>query len=338
MRGQNMRKVTRAASDPAPFGGGDGSTHLCKRTASFGAGRQEKGGIKISLKPVSQKAAVPADFEDKMWEKLRTAVTAVYQQQPVEYPMEDLYRAVQDLCASNMGSKLYTRLQATCDAHVAEILTQLESHASTGLQFLEAVSAMWDRFCVEMNTVTTIFNILDREVVLRSEKVPLWEMGVERCRHHFNKRHLVTQKCLSGLVAEVTSEREGNAPNRLLLKNLVGMVSAVQLYDSLEEMLVAKTTAFYAGEAKKASGKDGDIMRYIQLCDRRVTEEADRTEAYLLPRTRRPLIAVAEAQLISEVCVCSTAVVFSLLFFSSHTHGTLAHSPWPTFLRMASRT
>eukprot|EP01061_Rhynchopus_euleeides_P014879 TRINITY_DN25622_c0_g1_i1.p1 TRINITY_DN25622_c0_g1~~TRINITY_DN25622_c0_g1_i1.p1 ORF type:complete len:768 (+),score=288.10 TRINITY_DN25622_c0_g1_i1:121-2424(+) len=287
-----------------PFGGGvEGSVNLSKRPT--GAVRQRadsrKGTVKISIKPLASTVALPKDFEELMWAKLQAAVKAIHTQSSVSYPLEELYGSVRDLCLNSLGSRLYDRLDQACNAHMRDVIASLNAVKTTGSGFLTSLGATWSRVCLELETIKTVFNILDREIVLQATKRPLWDAGIERFREHFESCPALKAKCLHAVIDAITEERTGAATDRILLKSLTGMLQSLRIYPEFETMLISSTRSFYAEEGKKARGKDEAIRQYNLLVARRITEEQQRADGYLASHTRRPLISTVEVHLLSEV-------------------------------------
>ena len=83
--------------------------HVSKTSGAAGTSK------KISIKPLKIKPKIPENFERDTWEKLRTAVRAVHAKQAVGHSLEELYRAVEDMCMQNMGATVYDRLHAECE-------------------------------------------------------------------------------------------------------------------------------------------------------------------------------------------------------------------------------
>ena len=76
----------------------------------------------ISL--VSVKPQLPENFQEETWVKLRTAVKAIQTQCSISYSLEELYKAVENMCAHKMSAGLYDQLKNECENHVKANLDQ----------------------------------------------------------------------------------------------------------------------------------------------------------------------------------------------------------------------
>ena len=94
---------------------------------------------KISIKPLKVKPKVPENFERDTWEKLRAAVRAVHAKQPVGHSLEELYRAVEDMCLQNFAASVYDRLRSECEQHIEQRLEMLLGQTPDVLAFLSLV-------------------------------------------------------------------------------------------------------------------------------------------------------------------------------------------------------
>lgn len=61
---------------------------------------------------------MPDDYQEKTWEKLQKAVVAIQTSKSIEYSLEELYQAVENMCSHKMDSQLYTKLTALTESHV----------------------------------------------------------------------------------------------------------------------------------------------------------------------------------------------------------------------------
>lgn len=64
------------------------------------------------------KPTLPDNYQEKTWEKLHKAVVAIQTAKSIEYSLEELYQAVENMCSHKMDSQLYTKLTALTESHV----------------------------------------------------------------------------------------------------------------------------------------------------------------------------------------------------------------------------
>ena len=80
------------------------------------------------LATAAQDGLLPENFEDDTRAKLQAAVRAVHAKQAVRHSLEELYRAVEDLCLHSFAARAHERLQRECEAHIDARLTTLVQH------------------------------------------------------------------------------------------------------------------------------------------------------------------------------------------------------------------
>ena len=123
---------------------------------------------KLVIKPLKKAPKLPDDFEQRTWGKLLAAVHAVHGKQAVAHSLEELYRAVQDMCNNGMASTVYERLQAECQRHIEGRLDGLLGQTPDTLAFLNLVHGAWNDHCEQMHTLRSIFLYLDRTYVMQT--------------------------------------------------------------------------------------------------------------------------------------------------------------------------
>ena len=94
---------------------------------------------KLVIKPLKVRPKLPDNFERDTWARLQTAVRAVHAKQAVGHSLEELYRAVEDMCLQNMASVVYDRLRGECELHIESRLEALLGQTPDTLAFLSLV-------------------------------------------------------------------------------------------------------------------------------------------------------------------------------------------------------
>lgn len=117
---------------------------------------------KLTIKPLKVKPKPPENFERDTWEKLRAATRAVHAKKAVGHSLEELYRAVEDLCLQNLAAQTYDRLRSECEAHIEARIETLLDQTPDAKAFLALVQACWGDHCEQMLTLRSIFLYLDR--------------------------------------------------------------------------------------------------------------------------------------------------------------------------------
>eukprot|EP00891_Asterochloris_glomerata_P003718 jgi/Astpho2/3718/fgenesh1_pm.00060_%23_12_t len=248
------------------------------------------------------KPKLPDDFEANTWAKLRQAVLAVHKRQPVSCSLEELYRAVEDMCLHKMADKLYQSLQQECDAHIAKELQFLSERQSVdSVSFLDHVNRCWQDHTSQMLTVRSIFLYLDRTYVISTTGIKsLFEMGLHLFRLHLATHPEVERKTTQGILALIAADRSGEAVDASLLAHLLRMYTHLGIYaEAFQGPLLEQTRSFYALEGVQVM-QDLDTPEYLLHCERRLAEEFERCQNYLDVSSRKHLIHTVEQELLQK--------------------------------------
>ena len=257
-------------------------------------------GKKLIIKPLRLQPKLPDDFESSNWDRLRDAVCAVQSARPVSCSLEELYTAVENLCVHNLAAKVYPQLQGLCDHHAETMITSLASRSSLdALAFLDHVGRTWERYCSQLLLIRQIFLYLDRTYVLTSSPTrSLFDMGLQLFRTHLSKHPEVERKLVDGLLALIDAERNGEAVDRVLLKDLLRMMSNLAMYaDAFQWPFLDRSARYFTAEGERLI-QELETSAYLEHCERRLAEEYARCDAYLETSTKAPLIAAVEGGLV----------------------------------------
>ena len=249
----------------------------------------------------------PAAFEETTFQQLSSAVDCVYQARASVWSQEELYRSVESLVLHKKAEELYAKLCAQCEQHIAAalapLLTQLQlDHAA----FLASLASIWQSHCTQMLTLRSVFLYLDRTYVIhqQSGSRSLWDMGLQLFSQHFldsnsDRRGQVEAKTRESLLHLIEKERQGETIPRSLVRSLLRMYSALQLYAQLfEPSFMTATRAFYQAEAAQQL-QSFSLPDYLHHVEARLQQENDRLSSYLDPSSTA-LIALVEQALIRE--------------------------------------
>ncbi|KAI4365208.1 hypothetical protein MLD38_021214 [Melastoma candidum] len=247
---------------------------------------------KLVIKLVKAKPTVPDNFEEDTWQKLKSAINAIFLKQPVAYALENLYQ---------LGGNLYQRIEKQCEAHVSSVLQSLVGQSPDLGVFLSLVERCWQDFCDQMLMIRSIALFLDRTYVKQNPSVrSLWDMGLQLFRKRLHLSSEVEHKTVTGLLRMIERERLGEAVDRTLLNHLLKMFTALGIYaESFEKPFLEFTSEFYAAEGMKYM-QQSDVPDYMKHVEARLHEEHERCLLYLDASTRKLLIAMTERQLLER--------------------------------------
>eukprot|EP00118_Oscarella_pearsei_P010943 m.69945 g.69945 ORF g.69945 m.69945 type:complete len:795 (+) comp35648_c0_seq13:32-2416(+) len=258
---------------------------------------------KLVIKNLKQKPKIPENYYDLAWETLRGAVKAIYLQTPIRESLEELYKAVENVCSHKIGPKLYERLRQECEVHAREHFKVIcGKGAMDFVGFLKLLDKCWQEHCSQMIMIRSIFLFLDRTYVMQSTGVlSIWDMGLELFKIHIAGQVEVKKRAVDGLLYLIGRERSGESVSRSLLKSLLRMFIDLQMYsDDFEAPFLVATDQLYAVEGRTHMSSDQfTVPDYLAHVDKRLKQENNRVLHYLDQSTRPALIASVERQLLS---------------------------------------
>lgn len=236
---------------------------------------------------ISVKPTLPDNYQEKTWEKLQKAVVAIQTSKSIEYPLEELYQAVDNMCSHKMDSQLYTKLTNLTESHVKLNIKTFFADTNDKLVYLKKMDECWQSHCQQMIMIRSIFLYLDRTYVLQNPTVhSIWDMGLDLFRSHIAMNSTVQKRTVEGLLLLIEKERNGDSVDRSLLKSLLRMLSDLQIYqDAFEDKFLTATKNLYQAEGQKKM-QELEVPDYLQHVDKRLAEENERLLHYLDPVTK----------------------------------------------------
>ncbi len=132
-----------------------------------GSASGAQGARKLVIKPFKVQPKLPENFFGETWEKLRSAIQAVYFKNTSSISKEELYRAVEDLCVQKFAAQLYENLSREIESASLQKVQLMRSATSLdAIAFLSQVESIWSDHCEQLSTIRNIFLYLDRCVSL----------------------------------------------------------------------------------------------------------------------------------------------------------------------------
>ncbi|XP_067949254.1 cullin-4B-like [Watersipora subatra] len=262
--------------------------------------KQQNRTKKIAIK-FKERPKLPADYQEVTWQRLKDAVEAIHTQRSVSASLEELYQSVDDLCTHNLSAELYRRLKTLCESYILTCLDQFSRGSIDTEQFLKLMNNTWQSHCNQMMLIGRIFNVLDRSYVLQSSHlVSIWDMGLELFRLHILTPSNIEKRLLDGLLLLIARERKQEMVDRSLLKNLLRMLSNLQIYGRVfEKHFLSTTDEHYRLEGQKLS-TELEVPQYLAHVHQRVIEEQGRLHHYLDMTTKNELLQIVESNLIEK--------------------------------------
>lgn len=256
---------------------------------------------KLVIKNFKAKPKLPDNFKDATWDKLKEAICAIQNKTSISSSLEELYKAVENMCSHKMSSVLYNELKAECEGHVKSRLPQFIGESLDSYLYLTRLNHCWEDHCQQMIMIRSIFLYLDRTYVLQNSSIlSIWDLGLHLFRIHIVDNKMVESRTIEGLLSLIEKERNGEAVDRTLLKSLLRMLADLQMYEtSFEETFIRATDIVYAAEGDRLM-QETDVPKYLEHVQRRLQEENDRLLHYLDHSSKKRLISCVEQQLLGK--------------------------------------
>ncbi|KAK3763752.1 hypothetical protein RRG08_065716 [Elysia crispata] len=299
---KNLLKLSKSDHQRIPnFSSFNSSNGMSKHTQPANAGSIQNTVKKLVIKNFKEKPSMPANFQEVTWEKLEAAVDAIHSSCAIRYSLEELYKAVENMCSYKLATGLYSQLMSRCQKHVRANLGQFLAETLDYEQFLKLIDNCWQNHCRQMIMIRSIFLFLDRTYVLQNSSIlSIWDMGLDLFRQHIISDKVVETRTVDGLLRLIERERNGEAINRQLLKSLLRMLSDLNIYQSaFEKKFLDATEMLYTAEGKRLV-QEREVSEYLLHVDKRLAEENERLLLCLDQSTRKPLIACVEKHLLEN--------------------------------------
>lgn len=230
---------------------------------------------------------------------LEKATIAVQNEEPVSTTFESLYNRVADLIQPKHAKQLSEKLETLIDAHSRSLLDQFKQDDLKMIPFLKKMNDCWKKNCQQLTMIKGIFLYLDRKFILPDKSmIAIWDLGIERFRHYFSTNFAIHKRTTDDIIALIESERQGGLIDRVLVKDLLSMLSTLSLYKStFEPRFFDETQNHYRSESQRLFNEQ-DVPEYLHYVDRVIGEEMERSTQYLDSLTQKPLIETVEKELI----------------------------------------
>uniref|UniRef100_A0A8C9T9Q1 Cullin 4A n=1 Tax=Scleropages formosus TaxID=113540 RepID=A0A8C9T9Q1_SCLFO len=270
---------------------------------------------KLVIKNFKDRPKLEDRYTEETWLKLEEAVGAIQSSTSIKYNLEELYQAVENLCTYKVSPKLYRQLRQVCEDHVKAQIHQFREYLLLVANH-PFVTKSCDCFCdltpqsIPVFDRNILYSVYREEIDFNFNKLPQCnsdfcghsyrDTGLELFRTHIISDRAVQTRTVDGILEQIERERNGEAIDRSLLRNLLSMLSDLQVYkDSFEQKFLMDTNRLYAAEGQRLM-QEREVPEYLHHVARRLEEENDRVITYLDQSTQKPLITTVEKQLLGE--------------------------------------
>lgn len=272
---------------------------------------------KLVIKGFRGPRALPKNYEQESWSKLEEAVKAIQSRSTfVRYSLEKLNQIVSNLVDGNtdLAQRIHSQLKRVCEEHINNKLNQLDKCGSSDtVHFLEMLDQIWRDHCKAFTLIINLFLKLDRS----STSGGLWETGLEIFGRLVCQKK-IEQKTISGLLSLIMKDRSGDMVDCGLIRSLVGMLSAINMYSKFESDLLAESNKYFLNQSKSKLD-ELDIRVYLELAEKTLNDEEKRATAYLEPSTLRPLVKLCQTNFIgSNMILIASRGLSDMMINSRH--------------------
>lgn len=260
------------------------------------------GAKKMVIKPFKVQPKVAENFGMETWQKLKSALTAVYSKQTTNLSKEELYRAVEDLCIQKMSAKIYELLSVELEKFIHEKVNSLLNQTADLRIFLKIVDGVWKDHLEQLNTVRNIFLYLDRSFALQNQGSGgpklIWVLGNEIFRKRLESLPQILNKLITAELSAIDRFRQGESEDSEVFGRIAQMFITLGSYsDLLEPPFLQDSQRFYSHEGNQLISSL-DSSHFLTQVDKRMVEATEMTKKYLHPRTQRPLLETIETFLL----------------------------------------
>uniref|UniRef100_A0A8C2YNQ1 Cullin-4B n=1 Tax=Chinchilla lanigera TaxID=34839 RepID=A0A8C2YNQ1_CHILA len=216
--------------------------------------------------------------------KLKEAVEAIQTSTSIKYSLEELYKAVENLCFYKISANLYKHLRQICD-HIKTQIHQFREGSLDSVLFLKKIDRSWQNHCRQTIMIRSIFLFLDRTYALQNSMLPsIWDMGLELFMAHIISDQKVQNKTIDGILLLTERERNGEAIDRNSFEQWF-----------LEELM-----------------QEREVPEYLHHINKRLEEETDRLITYLDQTTQKSLIATLLGEHLTAILQKDLSLLYQL--------------------------
>jgi len=264
-------------------------------------GNKQTQAKKLTIKNLRRAPALPEDFQERSWGKLKRAVVAIQTATSIHTSLEELYQAVENLCRHGMAEQVYAQLRELVEGHTRDMVQQFLGESMDKLIFMKKMNEAWSGHCQQIIMVRSIFLFLDRTYVLQQPGVlSIWDLGLDTFRRHILTHQLVQTRTVEGILMLIEQERHGDMVDRGLLKSLLRMLADLQIYqEAFEKKFLLATEKLYSAEGQRLI-QDLPVPGYLAHTEKRMKEEQERLLHYLDSSSKWQLIHCVEKQLLAH--------------------------------------
>lgn len=243
----------------------------------------------ITIKNFKGAPTIPEGYVDKEWGRLHAALIKIQLDVDPDENCEDLYRIVDNLCKLDFKLFLLQNLSTLTDDHLA--IKQEELLQYKDVDLLYKLAEVWQKFFEKTKLIRNIFLPVDGAS-------STWKYTSVLCLHLKAFRNkiimnpVVQANLIRGMLCEIQKERSGSLIDHTLMKTLVDMLNALQLFDDVFKSAFLNSAREFYSEESKTLMQNFNIHSYLQHVASRMKEESNRMSAYLNTMNSNEVLSV----------------------------------------------
>ncbi|KAI9736141.1 MAG: hypothetical protein M1834_001025 [Cirrosporium novae-zelandiae] len=280
-----------------------------KNTSDFAkAFTPHAGAKKIVVKNLRQITKVdPTQYLNRIWVKLEAALEAIFNEQRIPHPLEELYRGVESLCRQGQAAEVARRLRLKCLCHTSMLRNTLQGMSKANShdhEVLKDVITAWEKWSAQLVTIRTIFFYLDRSYLLNSAEYPqINEMGLSQFGQSIYSDKSLKPKIIHGvceLISEARNERTLSKPNEETLRQAIKLFHELLVFSKeVEPAILGEGQKYFVAVAKDRS--QSSLSEYVQFVLALIDDEIRGCNVYGLDdSTKREFLRLIDEHLIEE--------------------------------------
>jgi len=238
-----------------------------------------------------------------VWGVLQKGINEIQNGNASKLKYEELYRNAYNLVLNKHGSMLYDGVKRSIEEKVQEVFRIVSP--TPNATFLQVSVTQWERHKLTMTMIRDVLMYMDKTFCVRNKKTVIYDVGMELFRDIVVKHESVLPRLQKVLLENILSERQHEPINRTLMKSALSMlvevnVSSKSLYqEEFENAFLKETQTFYIKEAQFFLNNN-TVPDYLKKIEARLLEEEDRASAYLDESSKKKLMDVVEAEVITK--------------------------------------
>jgi len=163
----------------------------------------------------------------KSWEILEQAITKIYEKKFYDLSYEELYRNGYFLVLHRHGELAYQNLQKSIRNHLSQYHCRLPQVQEDN--FLEVFNDIWNDAVEMMKAICRIFLYMERNYIPQKTLAPLKIVCYQAFLHAFLENKSFCERFQQTVLGLIRNERDGMNVNRILIKNILGMLVLIFL-------------------------------------------------------------------------------------------------------------